>query len=83
MQDSVGTLFLSLLQTVQKENFKPQSSYILSYLYSNTVGHQTNENSVAGGGRMNFAVVNISVTAEVAKVEIDHDATAQEQLLII
>jgi len=35
------------------------------------VDHQINENAVEGGGRLNCSVVNISVTAEVKKVEID------------
>jgi len=47
--------YVSLLQTVQKEYFKPQSSHISD---SSTVDHQINENAVAGGGRLNFSVVN-------------------------
>jgi len=49
--------FLSLVQTVQKENFKLPSSY-----YSNTLD-QINENAIAGGGWLNYPVVNISVIA--------------------
>jgi len=35
------------------------------------VDYQINENSVAAGGRTNFPVVNISITSEVKKAEID------------
>jgi len=63
--------FVFLLQSVQKENFKQQSSYII---YSNTVDHQINRGAVAGGGRLNFPVVNnvnIGVTAKIRNVDID------------
>jgi len=58
---------LSLLQTVQNENCKPQSSFTQ---HKNAVDHK-NENPVAGVGRMNFPGPNKSVTAEVKKVKIE------------
>jgi len=75
-QESAGVVGLSLLQTVQKENCKPQSNRkaAISYqptLHKNAVVHKRNENAVADGGRFNFPRANKFVTAEVRKVEIE------------
>jgi len=39
--------------------------------HNNALNHKRNENAVAGIGRLNFLVINKSVTAKVKKVEIE------------
>jgi len=74
---------ISLLQTVQKENYKSQNSYLDSI----RMYYKRTENAVAGVGRLNIPGANKSVAAEVRQVEIElhllYDHIAQEQLLIV